>query len=175
LTPGLFLLHDGQAEGRRFRLPVQLGVQPHEARDAAAEGLYERILEAARRPEVRQGQWELLHPISAWEGNPTWERYVAFRWGGEPGEELLCVANLQPNAGQCFVRLPAAVYQGETWILRDLLGPNILRAFGRRDGQLRTVPRHARVGRSRFCGGKSPRLAAAWRKCRVFDCGNPLE
>jgi len=124
LTPGLFLLHDGQAEGRRFRLPVQLGARPHESRDPGAESLYERILEATRRPEVRQGRWELLNPMPAWEGNPTWERYVAFRWGGEPGEELLCAANLSPNAGQCFIRLPAAVYQGETWVLRDLLSPN---------------------------------------------------
>src|SRR6476469_5466913 len=38
--PGLRFYHDGQFEGRRSRLPVQLGVMPDEPVDAALQSFY---------------------------------------------------------------------------------------------------------------------------------------
>ena len=122
LTPGIFLFHDGQREGRRVRAPVQLGRRPKEAPDHEIEAFYDRLLAVTRRPEVREGAWSLLETREAWQGNPTWENFVAFAWTA-PGERLLIVAaNLGETRGQCFVGPGVSAWKARAWAFRDLLG-----------------------------------------------------
>ena len=57
--PGVALLHEGQAEGRRVRVPVQLGRRPVEPVDADLRAWYDRLLGAmgggVRRGDVGAG------------------------------------------------------------------------------------------------------------------------
>jgi hypothetical protein len=77
-----------------------------------------------RRPEVRDGVWRLLERYSAWEGNPTWDRFVAFSW--ESGDQrLLVTVNYGPTQGQCFVGLAFGDLAGRRWLLRDLMNPTV--------------------------------------------------
>jgi hypothetical protein len=75
-----------------------------------------------RRPEVRDGDWTLLDARPAWDGNPTWERFIAFSWDGG-GRRLLVAVNYGPTQGQCYVRLPHADSAGRGLLLRDLMNP----------------------------------------------------
>ncbi len=58
--PAALLLHDGQLEGRRIKLPVQIARQPDEAQDAELYAFYERLLRERAEAIYHQGEWELL-------------------------------------------------------------------------------------------------------------------
>ena len=58
-------------------------------------------------PAVRDGQWQLLECAPAWDGNWTWDGFIAFAWQGPGGERLLVDRELRPEPGP--VLRPAAV------------------------------------------------------------------
>jgi hypothetical protein len=118
LSPGLRFFHQGQFEGRRKRISPHLGRGPLEATDRNVQQFYDRLLAVLRRPVVRDGQWQLLECSPAWEGNWTWDCFVAFAWHA-PGNRLLVTVNFAPNQSQCYVRLPFADLGGGQWQLQD--------------------------------------------------------
>src|SRR6185437_7539512 len=115
LTPGLRFFHQGQFEGRTKRLSIHLNRRPEESVDPAVGEFYGRILEARRRPALRDGAWHLLEPTEAWPGNWTWNGFVCFAWEGRAGERLLAIVNFQPNQAQCYVKLPFAPLAGRSY------------------------------------------------------------
>jgi hypothetical protein len=64
----------------------------------------------------------LLDCVPAWDGNWTWDCFLAFAWQGPAGERLLVAVNYAPVRSQCFVRLTFADLGGTSWRLVDLLG-----------------------------------------------------
>jgi hypothetical protein len=121
LSPGLRFFHQGQFEGRRKRISPHLGRAPEEPTDQRLQQFYERLLAVLREPVVRDGQWQLLECQAAWEGNWTWDCFLAFAWqGGE--DRLLVTVNFAPNQSQCYVRLPFPGLGDGQWRLKDLLG-----------------------------------------------------
>jgi len=129
LSPGLKLLHQGQLEGSRTRLPVQLCRAPRETTDAAVADFYARLLAVLRRPELSTGTWAPLAPREAWSGNDSWQGFVAFAWHG-PAGTLIVAVNGAPHAGQCFVDLPLPHLAGGAFVLEDTLGPARYRRQG---------------------------------------------
>jgi hypothetical protein len=75
-----------------------------------------------RQPLVRHGQWQLLECVPAWDGNWTWECFLAFAWQGLGGERLLVTVNYAPNQSQCYVRLPFTDLGHGQWRFEDVLG-----------------------------------------------------
>jgi hypothetical protein len=69
--PGTLLLHDGQLEGLRVRVPVQLGRAPDEPPDPEAGAFWADLLEALA--DVRTGEWRLVDV----DGPPS---LLAWRW-----------------------------------------------------------------------------------------------
>jgi glycosidase len=122
LVPGMRFIHEGQLDGRRAKASMHLCRRPEEAVDLDIHAFYLRLLECLRRPEVREGNWQLLECRAAWEENPTWERIVVFTWERE-GRRLLVAVNYGPTAAQCYVRLPLPDLRGKRFVLRDLMGP----------------------------------------------------
>jgi hypothetical protein len=120
LVPGLRFVHEGQPTGRRLRASNHLRRRAVEPVDQDLAGFYERLLACLRRPEVREGDWDLLECEPAWDGNSTRDRFVAFAWEA-PGRRLLVAVNYGPTQGQCYVRLPWADLEGRTVVLRDLV------------------------------------------------------
>ena len=57
---GAKLLHEGQFEGRKVRLPVFLGRRPAEPVDQDLVAFYERLLKETNRDVFRNGVWRLL-------------------------------------------------------------------------------------------------------------------
>jgi hypothetical protein len=102
--PGVRLLHDGQAEGRRVHVPVVLGRAPDEAPDTGLAAWYARLLAFATRPAVRDGRWTLCER-SGWTGNDHWTRLVAWAWETGP-ERTLVVVNLGGEPACGHVRVP---------------------------------------------------------------------
>ncbi len=122
LSPGLRFFHKGQLEGRKKRISPHLCRGPDEPVDHRLEQFYKRLLVVLRLPLVRNGQWQLLECIPAWEGNWTWDCFVAFAWQGAGGDRLLVAVNYAPNQSQCYIRLPFTELSNGHWRLKDLLG-----------------------------------------------------
>jgi glycosidase len=123
MTPGLRFLHQGQREGKRVRIPVHLGRGPVEAPEPATSAFYDGLLERLKDPSFRDGDWQLLECRSAWDGNGTWDSFVAFAWTG-PGERRRLVAvNYADHASQCYVAMPWRDLGGRAWRFQDLTGP----------------------------------------------------
>jgi hypothetical protein len=122
LSPGLRFFHQGQFEGRKKRISPHLCRGPDEPIDQKLKEFYERLLAVLRHPVVHNGQWQLLECLPAWEGNWTWDCFVAFAWQGHGGERLLVAVNYAPNQSQCYIRLPFTDLGNGQWRLKDLLG-----------------------------------------------------
>jgi hypothetical protein len=124
LVPGLRFVHEGQRSGRRLRASNHLRRRAAEPVDRELESFYDRLLACLRRPEVRAGDWDRLDRRAVWDGNPTWERFVAFAWSGRE-RRLLVAVNYGPTRGQCYIRLPWSDLDGRVWVLADLMAPTI--------------------------------------------------
>jgi glycosidase len=120
LSPGLRFFHQGQFEGRKKRISPHLVRAPIEPADEAVRRFYEQLLEVVCRTTVRDGEWRLLDCAPAWDGNWTWEGFLAFAWQRDD-ERLLVVVNYAGNQAQCHVKFPFANLPGRTVHLRDLM------------------------------------------------------
>ncbi|MDQ2696069.1 MAG: alpha-amylase family glycosyl hydrolase [Pseudomonadota bacterium] len=119
--PGLRLLHEGQLEGRRVRLPVQLRRRPPEPPEPGLEGFYRGLLAALRHSVFRDGRWRLLESRPAWGDNPSHESCIGFHWTLD-AEHRLVVVNLASHPSQCYLPLTGLELGGRAWRLQDLLG-----------------------------------------------------
>jgi hypothetical protein len=109
-----------QLEGRRTRISPHLIRAPQEPVDPTIRQFYDRLLAVLRRDVVRHGTWQLLECTPAWQGNASWDVFVASIWQND--SRLLVTVNYAPNQSQCYVRLPFAELDGRGWKLTDLLG-----------------------------------------------------
>ncbi|HUJ78677.1 MAG TPA: alpha-amylase [Nitrospiria bacterium] len=123
LTPGLRFFHQGQFEGRRRRISPHLVRAPQEPIDAALHSFYDRFLTVLRQPVVREGAWKLLDCVPAWEGNGTWEDFLAWSWQARDGQRRLIAVNYAGHQSQCYVRIPLPDLAGRTMCLKDLMSP----------------------------------------------------
>ena len=121
LSPGLRFFHQGQLEGRKTRIPVQLNRAPHEPTDEALKRFYKRLLAVLRQPAVREGRWQPLDCVPASEGNETWDSFIAWAWEGKGKERCVIAVNYAVHPSQCYVRYPFADGGGRAIRLKDLM------------------------------------------------------
>jgi hypothetical protein len=122
LSPGLRFFHQGQFEGRRKRISPHLIRAPQESTDTQLAAFYGRLLDILRHDVTRNGQWQLLECVTAWDGNATNDDVIAWAWRNLKSEFLLVTVNYAPHQSQCYVRLPSAELANRGWRLADLLG-----------------------------------------------------
>ncbi len=115
--PGVALLHEGEADGRRLRTPVTLGRRAIEATDGELRMFVDRLL-AAVSGDLRRGTWKLA-PIEGWPDNRSAERLLAWTWE-KPGQRHLVVVNPSDARADGMVRLPWADLDGACALI-DLL------------------------------------------------------
>ena len=123
LSPGLRFFHQGQFEGMRKRISPHLVRAPLERADHARQQFYDNLLAVLRQPTVRVGEWRLLECVPAWDGNWTWECFIAWSWETRDSHRLIAVVNYAGNQSQCYVRLPFPDLAGRAVRLKDLTGP----------------------------------------------------
>jgi hypothetical protein len=113
---GARLVHDGQAEGWKVRLPVFLGRFPAEPTDSDLAGFHEVLMAALRDPTFHHGRWQLCER-SGWEGDDRYQNLVAWCWEGE--RRWLVVVNLSGATAAGFVRTPWEDLRGRMCRLVD--------------------------------------------------------
>jgi hypothetical protein len=122
LSPGLRFFHQGQFEGRLKRISPHLGRGPDEPVNPTVRPFYERLLAVLRRAALRQGQWQLLECVPAFDGNGSFDAFIACAWRGPDGERLIAAVNYAAHPSQCYVRLPFPDLDHRKWRLEDVLG-----------------------------------------------------
>ena len=120
-SPGLRFFHEGQLEGRKVHVSMHLGRRPEERPDPELRAFYDRLLAVLAREELHAGSWRLCECRAAWEGNPTWDRFVVMAWERPGGKRLLTVVNYGPTRAQCYAKVPFTELEPKL-VLRDLLG-----------------------------------------------------
>ncbi|HEX5217347.1 MAG TPA: alpha-amylase family glycosyl hydrolase [Vicinamibacterales bacterium] len=126
--PGARLLHEGQFDGRKVRLPVFLGRRPDEPIDRDLQSFYRRLLEATHRDVFRNGAWRLCER-TGWPDNQSAVNLLTWCWVKD-NERFLVVINFSDSAVQARVHVPLDELRGRTWRLRDTLSEE----FYDRDG-----------------------------------------
>lgn len=130
LAPGLRFFHQGQFEGRLKRISPHLCRAPEEPVNASLKQFYERLLGILRLLTVRDGRWQLLECVPAWDGNSSFDAFITYSWERSDGSRLLIAVNYSAHQSQGYLRLPFTDLGNRGWGLRDLLGD----AFYERDG-----------------------------------------
>ncbi len=113
---GARLVHDGQFDGRKVRLPVFLGRYPDEPTDGELSAFYQTLLAALKDPVFRTGTWELCD-CTGWPGNDTNANLVAWCWDGD--SRWLIVVNLSDADASGHVRAPWNDLRGGAFTLTD--------------------------------------------------------
>jgi glycosidase len=116
---GAKLLHEGQFEGRKVRLPVFLGRRPAEQVDQEVEAFYQRLLKAINHEIFRNGRWRLCE-LSGWPDNPSYWNMLAWCWVKDEDRSLI-VINFSDITSQARVQVPWDELRGRTWRLVDAL------------------------------------------------------
>jgi hypothetical protein len=101
--PGVALLHEGEADGRRLRTPVTLGRRAVEETDGELRSFVDRLLRAVSGG-LRRGTWQLV-PIDGWPDNESAERLMAWAWEYSEQRHLV-VVNPSDARADGMVRLP---------------------------------------------------------------------
>jgi len=104
--PGLRFFHQGQFEGRKKRISPHLVRGPEESPDRELEEFYDHLLAILRKPVVKSGEWQSHACQPAWDGNGSWDSFVAHSWRGAGGERTLIAVNYAPHPSQGYLKLP---------------------------------------------------------------------
>ena len=121
VIPGLRFFHQGQFEGRKKRISPHLVRAPEESPDKEIEAFYDHLLAILRKPIVKSGEWQWLACQPAWDGNGSWDAFVAHSWRGSDGEWMLIAVNYAPHASQCYITLPFPEIKNRSVRLKDSL------------------------------------------------------
>lgn len=127
-VPGAKLYHHGQWEGRKKKIPVQMGLAPEEAPDKAVVDLYKRIANLRRRAFLPKGMWKLCR-VKGWPDNYSFQNLVAWAWESQ-GEKFALILNFSETPSQGMVKLPWEELSGSRWLLQDLLEGETYRRDG---------------------------------------------
>lgn len=120
LSPGMRFFHQGQLEGRIARISPHLARGPDEAANPPVQSFYGSLLPLLHRPPVSGGRWRLLDCRPAWEGNWTWDCFIAWAWE-QDDHRILALVNYSEHQSQCYLPLPWLDLAGQTVCLDDLL------------------------------------------------------
>jgi hypothetical protein len=118
-TPGWRMVHEGQMDGRKIRIPVFLSRRPAEPSDPERQVFYKTLLRVAASPLCRIGEWKICSRLG-WEDNQSFHNLVAWSWHTRD-ETLIVVINYSEQTSQSMILIPWRDMEGYQWKMIDLL------------------------------------------------------
>jgi hypothetical protein len=115
---GAKLMHEGQLEGRKVRLPVFLSRRPDEPVNQTLQDFYLKLLKIVNRDLFRNGNWALCE-CEGWPDNNSAQNLIAYCWSDE-NEHSIIVVNLSGGSAQARVKVPWEDLAESTCRLTDL-------------------------------------------------------
>ena len=120
---GMKFYYDGQFEGKRIKLPVQLGREPIERISGTVSKYYSKLLNVTKEDIFTYGDWQLLLPITAGNGNISYENFFAWQWTYNNMKKIVIINYLDYTC-QCRVKfnVPAGI---DVLVIYDQLNDRI--------------------------------------------------
>ncbi len=121
--PGMTLFYEGQFEGRRVKLPVQLGARPHEPIDLETQAFYRALLAEVDAPIYHDGIFNLLGTLPLSGGSYS-EPLLAYTWALGADRRLIILNLSRDSAAQGRIMLgDPALGSAAAWRFTDVFSP----------------------------------------------------
>jgi glycosidase len=117
--PGIAFYFDGQCDGKKIKLPVQLGREPEEKQDEKIKEFYRNLLIITKADIFRKGDWKLLETSPVAESDFSFENLLAWEWRLED-ELRIVVVNYNNSTSRCRLKFSIKSKTDEI-VLTDLL------------------------------------------------------
>ena len=101
--PGMSLFFDGQCDGKRVKLPLQLGREPEEKQDEKVKEVYRKIFSITNRKIFKEGKWRLIEPTEVSEKDRSFENLLAWQWS-LGNEMIIVVINYNNSTSRCRIK-----------------------------------------------------------------------
>lgn len=101
---GVRFYYDGQFEGKKIKLPVQLGREPMEKKSREISEFYNNLLQITNNKIFKYGNWQLLFPVAVDPGDSTNENILAWMWNLNK-ESRIVVINYSDIISRCRIKL----------------------------------------------------------------------
>lgn len=129
--PGAKLLHDGQLDGRKIKLPVFLRRRAPETRNYELDVFYRALLKTTHDALFHAGTWQMC-AAQGWSDNTSNQNILGWAWRNA-ARRMLIVVNYADRRSQGMVQVPWSDMNGRVWRLSDVLNGEV---FLRDGGQL---------------------------------------
>jgi len=116
---GMRFYNDGQFEGKRTKLPVQLGREPDEKPVDWIVEFYDQLLGITKEDVFHDGEWTMYFPIPAGPGDESYHNMLAWCWH-LGSERRLVVVNYSGKTARCRIKLNLEEFHNEFGLI-DLL------------------------------------------------------
>lgn len=116
---GMRFYYDGQFEGKKIKLPVQLGREPDEQLNPENFEFYNQLFGIVKEDVFKKGEWKLLSTETSWGENKTFHNILAWQWTYDL-ERRLVIINYSNSISTCRLKLDVRDYP-ELFELKDLL------------------------------------------------------
>lgn len=117
--PGMRFFFDGQCEGKKIRLPIQLGREPKESKSKTVSSFYEKLFHITKNEIFSLGNWELKEALPVWEKDNTSENILTWLWTLN-SQHCLVVVNYSNTTSQARIKIQTKGSE-ELVLLSDLL------------------------------------------------------
>jgi hypothetical protein len=99
----MILYHDGQFEGKKIKLPLQLAREPFEKEDDRIKTYYYKLLRITKDIIFRDGEWSILEPIPYAESDFSFENLLIWQWKFENRLALVAI-NYANTTSRCRIK-----------------------------------------------------------------------
>lgn len=114
--PGMHLLHDGEFEGRKVKVPVHLGRRPDETVNTEVQAFYAALVGLMASIDKTQMAWELLETRTGFFHHES-KRIVVWAWQSQQVSKLFAVnyCDRQAHAGLPHVQDKKIIRQTDVY------------------------------------------------------------
>jgi len=124
---GMRLFYDGQFEGKKIRLPVQLGREPVETISEELQSFYDKLVTITREDIFKNGDWNLLQSLKSWEGNESFQNLLCWLISFK-NQKVVVIVNYSDIVSTCRLKLSISEYSEEFHITDLLTGQTYMRS-----------------------------------------------
>ena len=124
---GMRFFNDGQFEGRRIKLPVQLGREHSEKPCETIHAHYQNLLSIISDDIFKKGKWELIETLPSWDGNTTYQNILAWSWNLN-NETRIVTVNYSDKISTCRIKVDLTGYPSEFKLVDQLNNKSYIRS-----------------------------------------------
>jgi len=121
--PGARLVHEGQMEGYKIKLPVQLGRRQIEVINQDLLKFYQNLLTLIPGEEFLNAKWSLCRIDPVDSNDSSFKNIISYYWWIDNRYQMI-VVNFSPYFSKAHIKIDSLYYGSDIWKFKDLLNKN---------------------------------------------------